>query len=194
MENKFFTFIKPYLSFIDQGHFFRRPFSWLYGLLAIFNLIFPLYILFSKTIVFRASFKVVLAFLLVWVVLAFAGWIGFQIWWDRMMKLVVDSSTGDEFVATPIFSHFIQTLGEWFGTLFAIVGFAGLLISMILLGNDAYWFLKLIGLRFPVLGWTGIFLLPIIGYLIVILTRFLAEQFRALAAIANNTRKMKTEL
>ncbi len=194
MENKFFTFIKPYLSFIDQGHFFRRPFSWLYGLLAIFNLIFPLYILFSKTIVFRASFEVVLAFLLVWVVLAFAGWIGFQIWWDRMMKLAVDSSTGDEFVATPIFSHFIQTLGEWFGTLFAIVGFAGLLISMILLGNDAYWFLKLIGLRFPVLGWTGIFLLPIIGYLIVILTRFLAEQFRALAAIANNTRKMKTEL
>jgi len=65
---------------------------------------------------------------------------------------------------------------------------------MILLGNDAYWLLKLIGLRFPVLGWTGIFLLPIIGYLIVILTRFLAEQFRALAAIANNTRKMKTEL
>jgi len=110
-----------------------------------------------------------------------------------MMKLAVDSSTGDEFVATPIFSHFIQTLGEWFGTLFAIVGFAGLLISMILLGNDAYWFLKLIGLRFPVLGWTGIFLLPIIGYLIVILTRFLAEQFRALAAIANNTRKMKTK-
>ncbi|MDD8019977.1 MAG: hypothetical protein PHU81_02165 [Acidobacteriota bacterium] len=189
MENKFFGFVKPYLSFIDQGHFFRQPFSWLYGLLAILNLIFPLYILFSKTDIFKGPFKFVLVFLLIWVVIAFAGWIGFQIWWDRMMKIAASAATGAEFVATPIFSHFIQTLGEWFGTLFAIVGFGGALISMILVGDDGYSFLRLIGLRFPGRGWLGILLMPIIGYLIVIFTRFLAEQFRALAAIANNTKK-----
>jgi hypothetical protein len=43
MENKFFTFIKPYLSFIDNGHLYRKPFSWLYTLKAVVNLILPIY-------------------------------------------------------------------------------------------------------------------------------------------------------
>ena len=47
MDNKFFTFIKPYLSFIDNGHLYRKPFSWLYSLLAVVNLILPIYIFYK---------------------------------------------------------------------------------------------------------------------------------------------------
>ncbi len=47
MDNKFFTFIKPYLSFIDNGHLFRKPFSWLYAVLAIGNLLIPFYVLYQ---------------------------------------------------------------------------------------------------------------------------------------------------
>ena len=38
MDNKFFTFIKPYLSYIDSGQFFRQPFSWLYMVMAIITM------------------------------------------------------------------------------------------------------------------------------------------------------------
>jgi hypothetical protein len=38
-------------------------------------------------------------------------------------------------------------------------------------------------------GFLFIILMPIYGFLIIVATRFLAEQFRALSSIANNTRK-----
>ena len=38
-------------------------------------------------------------------------------------------------------------------------------------------------------GIFGIVVFPIIGYLIIVVSRFIAEQIRALAAIANNTKK-----
>jgi hypothetical protein len=38
-------------------------------------------------------------------------------------------------------------------------------------------------------GFLSIILMPIYGFLIIVATRFLAEQFRALVSIANNTKK-----
>lgn len=95
-----------------------------------------------------ASFKLILAFILIWIIVAGLGWISFQLWWDRKDKVSTSSDEKDQFVATPVFSHFIQTMGEWLCV------------------------------------WIGIG-----GCLILVFTRFLAEQFRALASIANNTRK-----
>ena len=117
MENKLLTFIRPYLSFIDNGHFFRKPFSWLYTLLAIVNLLIPIYVFYqaSDNRIFDEPAKFVIVFLLLWVIVAFAGWVGFQLWWDRKSKIDMSSTAGDEFIATPALSHFIQTLGEWIG-------------------------------------------------------------------------------
>jgi hypothetical protein len=42
MKSKFFTFIQPYLSYIDSGDFFRKPFGWLYMIFAVGNLLTPL--------------------------------------------------------------------------------------------------------------------------------------------------------
>ncbi|MEO0282142.1 MAG: hypothetical protein ABIN05_07350 [candidate division WOR-3 bacterium] len=47
MDNRFFTFIKPYLAFIDNGDLFKKPFLWLYTILALINLIIPIYILYE---------------------------------------------------------------------------------------------------------------------------------------------------
>lgn len=47
MENKFLTFIKPYLSVIDNGIFFRKPFSWLYILFAVISLLVPAYLIYN---------------------------------------------------------------------------------------------------------------------------------------------------
>ena len=191
MDNKFFTFIKPYLSFIDNGHLYRKPFSWLYVLLAILNLILPIYILYQAIDhnIFEAPTKFVIAFLLVWIILAFAGWISFQLWWDRKSKVIASSLVGDEFVATPVFSHFIQTLGDWFGPWIGIVGFSVALLTTVILGDEAYYFSMSVGLPFLETGFLAVILMPIYGFLIIVVSRFLAEQFRALSSIANNTRK-----
>lgn len=196
MENKFFTFISPYLSFIDKGHFFRKPFSWLYVIMAIINLLLPLYILYQAidNSIFDLEFKI---FLLAWLIIAFAGWVSFQLWWDRKTKITFSSDDNSEFVATLAFSHLIQTLGEWLGTWVGLVGFGFALLSTIILGEESLYLNLSYQLDLPMgqylgSGWPAVFLMPIYGFLIIVLTRFLSEQIKALSAIANNTKKQQT--
>lgn len=190
MDNKFFTFIKPYLSFIDKGDFFRKPFSWLYIAFAVLNLILPFYILYTAIDnnifdTFYTPAKFIIVFILVWIVIAFASWVCFQLWWDRKNKVTETSVENSEFVATPVFAHFIQTFGEWIGTWIGIVGFFVALLATIILGSDT----AAIGVPFIQSGIAFIILMPIYGFLIVVGSRFLAEMCRALASIANNTKK-----
>ena len=188
MNNKFFTF---YLSYIDNGDFYRKPFSWLYALLAVVNLILPFYIFYQAVDnnIFDLPTEGVFVFLLVWVIIVFASWVSFQLWWDRKTKVTTTSAEGDEFVATLVFSHLIQTIGEWLGTWIGIVGFSVALLTTLILGEEGYYLSGLLGLGFMKTGFLFIILMPIYGFLIIVATRFLAEQFRALSSIANNTRK-----
>jgi len=197
MENKFFTFISPYLSFIDKGHLFRKPFSWLYVIMAIINLLLPLYIFYQAidNRIFDAEFKITITFLLAWLIIAFAGWVSFQLWWDRKTKITFSSDDNAEFVATPAFSHLIQTLGEWLGTWVGLVGFGFALLTTIILGEEGRYLSYQLGIpmgQYLDSGWTDVFLMPIYGFLIIVLTRFLSEQIKALSAIANNTKKQQT--
>jgi hypothetical protein len=189
MDNKFFTFIKPYLSFIDSGKLYRKPFYWLYVVLAVINLLFPLYVLYGAIDMhaFSGDAKYVFAFILIWFVILAAGWVGFQIWWDRKDKVQNTSTEGADFPATPVFSHLIQTLGECLGAWVAIVGFGSSLFTWIFLSGDLY------GYGYNAMPFAGgplyIILSPIIGFLIIVFSRLVAEQIRALASIANNTKK-----
>lgn len=194
MENKFFTFINPYLSFIDKGDLYRKPFSWLYALIAILNLIIPLYLFYMAidNHIFDAPAKFVIVFILLWLIIAFTSWISFQLWWDRKAKIEETSVQGDEFLATPILSHLIQTIGEWLGTWIGIVGFSVALLSTIILGDDANYLSYFIDIPFFRSGFLFIVIMPIYGFLIIVIARFLAEQFRALSSIANNTNPKKS--
>ena len=191
MDNKFFTFFKPYFSFIDNGDLYRKPFSWLYLLMAILNLLLPVYILYKAidNKIFDSPPKYLLLFVLLWAVISFVSWLSFQLWWDRKSKVVKTSAEGDDFVATPVFSHLIQTFGEWMGTWVAVVGFSVALLSTMILGDEGHYFSYRLGLGFLETGYLFIILMPVYGFLIIVVTRFLAEQFRALSSIANNTRK-----
>lgn len=197
MEPKFFSFINPYLSFIDNGNFFRKPFKWVYVISAIIDLLLPLYILIEmiSNRLFSIQFKYTITFLLVWVVIAFASWVSFQIWWDRRTKITF-SSEDEEFVATPVLAHFIQTSGEAAGTWIGIAGCGIALFTSLFLGSQASMMSAQMGI--PALGlilgsgWTFIFIMPILGFFIVVGARFSAELIKALAAIANNTKKQQT--
>lgn len=191
MESNFFSFVKPFLNFIDAGEFYRKPFKWLYSLIAILSLLTPLYLLYemiSKNI-FDGPAKLVIGALLIWVILAFSYWIVFQIWWSRKNQIGEHKIKGDRFVATPSFVHFIQTSGESMGTFVAIAGAGASLISFILLGSDGRVIDRMIAIRGGGdYGILGVIIFPIIGYIIVIFSRFISEQISALAAIANNTK------
>ena len=80
MENKFFTFLNPILELIDDGAFFRKPFRWLYMLLAALNLLVPIGVLVAAidNHVFNAGGKFVVAFIVLFLIICGLSWFGFQ--------------------------------------------------------------------------------------------------------------------
>jgi|GEM_PF-66417 hypothetical protein len=189
----FFHFIQPYLDYIDSGNFFRKPFYWLYALNAISILLLPVVLLFVglKNNIFDMPFKFTLAFLLVLALMSFTSWIIFQLWWDRKDKVLATTLQGDDFIATPVFSHYIQTAGESTGTYIAIAGTGISIITAVLLGSESNYLGRSMGIGFLTGGsFLFIFVWPLVGFAIIIFTRFLAEMLRALVSIANNTKKV----
>ncbi len=191
MDSKFFNFISPYLKFIDSGNLFRQPFGWLYTLMAALNLLLPFYVLYQAIAnhIFQLPAKYFFGFFFAWIIIAAACWIGFQLWWDRKAKVNATSSMGDDFIVTPVFAHFIQTFGEWLGTFVAIVGTLLSVFASIFLGGQGSMLGQSLGLGFLNIGFSAIIIMPIMGFIIIVVSRFLAELCRALAAIANNTRR-----
>lgn len=188
-DNKFFSFFDPVLKYIDTGKFFREPFRWLYAILAILNLLFPIVLLVRaiESDLFRlGGGGLITVFIFIWIVVVFISWIGFQIWWNRRKKIYSVVTALDDFVAIPVFSNFIQTFGEWLGMLIGIGNPMLILIVAVFLKGDTSM------LRLPLIGsgaLINIVLYPIYGFMIIVVARVMAETFRALAAIANNTKK-----
>src|SRR5437868_3861132 len=99
LNNKFLSFLKPFLNTIDDGSFFRKVFSILYLIIAILNIILPVYVL-VKMIdsgLFKADGKFILVGLITWLILAFLCWFGFQLWWDRRTRVNQSAYAGAEF-------------------------------------------------------------------------------------------------
>lgn len=197
MNNKLFAFFEPVWRFIDNGSFFREPFRWLYMAIAVLNLLFPLIVIFGAigSGVFEyMSGGAIFAFVLVFILLIALGIMSFVLWMDRQKKLKVQLREENEFVAIPMVSHFIQTLGEWFGFYIGIFGCLSSLLFMLFGGDEML--NRVIGAN--LLPWgTGVVMLiiyPIMGFLIVVSARLLAELYRALASIANNTKRMSDNM
>ncbi|MFN8409234.1 MAG: hypothetical protein U0V45_07835 [Flavobacteriales bacterium] len=183
--NVFTNFAQPYFSIIDSGALYRKPFVILYTVLAGLNLLSILGVL-------GFMFKGGIALIITGLFMIFALWIGFQLWWDRRTKVNSFATPGSEFVALPVFSHLVQTMGEWTGTFVAIAGTGaslGGLIGSIGSGGGGGYGNPLA--QFSNLGFAGLIACPIVGFLILILSRAIAEQIRALVAVANNTRNIE---
>lgn len=92
----------------------------------------------------------------------------------------------NEFIAIPVVSHLTQTMGEWLGLYIGVIGTLCSVVIAIFAANEIRYILPIPSGMF--------FLMPIYGFLIVVFARLLAELYRALAVIANNTKKLtKTE-
>jgi hypothetical protein len=189
--NPLFTFSNPYFEYISKG----KLFNLVYIVMAVINLILPFYIIYKviDSGFFRnAEAKFVFAFILMWFVIIFSCWVGSLLWWNRRKKVkdVVES----EFIATPVFSDIIQTFGEWMGTMIGIIGAGGGLLASIFLGKDVNDLFSVIGFEFMQFGILAVVMGPVIGFIIIILFRFLAEQLRIVAALANNTKEISLNI
>jgi len=189
-EKPFFTFSRPYLDFIDKS----KIYSLVYFVMAGANLILPFVILYKviDSGFFGLGAKFVFAFVLSWLVIVFACWIGFQLWWNRRKRLVNVGTS--EFSATLIFSEILQTFGEWLGTLTAIIGAGVGLLASIFLGDDITYLFRVIGMGYLGFGPIIVIVGPIIGFFILIFSRFLAEQFRLFASLVNNTKEIAANI
>lgn len=190
MNNKYLDFYKPFLEYIDSGKFFSAPFSWLYAAFAGFNLLVPLIVLYIAidNHLFSSGGSFFFAFLIMWIVIAIASWLGCQIWWNR--RQATQANQDAEFVATPVFAHFIQTSGEWCGSWIAIVGAGAGIVTGIFLRDGGISNM----LPIPFLssgGFVSVLVMPIVGFLIIVSSRVSAELVRALVAIAINTNQAK---
>lgn len=187
MKNKFLTFLDPYLSYIDNGDFYRKSFSWLYTFFAVVNLISPFYFYYKLDInIFELESEFILKFIFLWLIFLLLSWFSFMIWWNRKLKLEKIIKKEDDFFAIPFFSHFIQTFGEWIGTWIGILGF----FMPIILQENAGFLYRTLNLDFlETSNIFGALLMLIYGFLIIIISRFISEYYRALCSIANNTKK-----
>ena len=186
-ENKFFSLFRPYLDFIGKG----KLFSLVYFAMAVINLALPFYIMYLIIDYgfFGLGAKYVFAIIFAWLIICFACWIGFQLWWNRRKKVEVISKT--EFVAIPLVSDILQTYGEWLGTLIAVIGVGAGLVTFIFLGNESTYFLSLISFGFfNYSGFMNMVWGIVYGLCTIIVFRVFAELLRVVAALCNNTKEI----
>ena len=119
-------------------------------------------------------------------------------WFHRCKKIDQVVKVGDQIVAIPLFSHFVQSLGEMYGLSVAVV--TPVLIIILYLfgvltgvdalgatGGDNYLLIILLGLLFVII-YSVVSI--IVGFLIVLITHFISEIIKLPAQIANDVRDL----
>lgn len=186
MENsKFLNLLDPVFRYVDTGAFFRQPFKWLYVIIGVLNIIIPIALIVTISDVWSymdggMRFASVLQ-VLIGIAVAY---VGFLIWFKRGQQLKCDAGEKSRFIAIPLVANLVQTLGEWYGMLVGVGAFLMMLIAL-LFGGRLMW-----GNVNP---WI-VLLMPVLGYVIVVFFRFLAESFLALANIANSAQSINSKL
>ena len=189
MENKFFNFFNPFLNLLNSGKVFRDSVRNLYMLLAGLNVLIPLYTLYQAIDgdITKAEGKILFIFLMIWAAMAFAGWLGFQLWWNRRDQVTSVSNDGDQYVATPIYAHLTQTAGECIGAWVALVGVVfGLLTELFEEARILAVYTNFTNVGDGIYG--AIYSL-IYGFFIVLFARVIAELLKAIVTMASNSAK-----
>ncbi|MDR2890948.1 MAG: hypothetical protein LBV18_05020 [Alistipes sp.] len=191
MTNKPQSFVRPLLDYIDNGNFFRAPFRILYLVIAVASALVPflaLYGIIDSGVFKFAEAGMIIGIVLAWLVMLAGFLVVAVIWWTRADQLRDLAPSGDEYPVTPVFVHFLRTSGESGGVIVGGVMFLVLLIMLIFAGSQGGSLLSSVpGLAGG--SWATVFMMPVIGFLIVLFSRFLSEQIRALVNIAQNTKK-----
>ena len=182
-QGKFFTYGRPLIDALDSGEALKKPLMILYYVMAAGLILYPLYLAYEAIFemsFFKWPFIDVIGTTVVFAAFAFSSWMSFQIVWDRKNKNVESIEEGQSYLSTKIVTDLIKVLGECLATIITITGTVGVIVGLF---SDAA------GEVVDSEGIYYIFIFPVIGYLILLGSRFLSESVIALTAIAQNTKK-----
>lgn len=186
---KILNLIDPALKYIDSGSFFRQPFKWLYYILGILNILIPIWLInITSDLGKYASGKIITCMVLLIIISIPIAFFGAMIWIKRGNSLNNDASNNSRFIAIPILSNLIQTAGEWLGYMIGVGGFIVVLLLLLFGGGELSFYIP------AEASFAMLIVYPILGFLIILIARFIAENFLAIASIANNTQAIKKEV
>ncbi len=187
---KFFDSLNAFLNLLDNGKFFRNPMKWLYAIFALLNVAAPIY-LFINTVKYLDQIPAwdVIVFLIVWVILLVGFCLLGLFWWLRKDQITEHNETFSEYPATPVFAHFLRTLGEWLGMLTGGVMFLVALATYVLSGFEGGQSMFSSLMPMDADGIVSILMMPVFGFITILFFRFLSEMCRVRLTIAKNTNK-----
>tara|TARA_B110000285_G_scaffold15442_1_gene15219 strand:+ start:369 stop:980 length:612 start_codon:yes stop_codon:yes gene_type:complete len=188
-DNVFFNFCHPIIKKLDEGQWIKLGFTFLHRVIAVSFLLIGLYALYNffdaegwKSFSYDENFRPVEGFnfgsVLFLFVSLFACWIAFQIAWFRATRIMEIANS--RYVVNAIFSSFVRMIGEVMASIVVITATSAGVFSLF---SD-----NLNGI-IPVteIGVAGIIAGPVLGFLIIAVSYFLAERISATPEIAVNT-------
>lgn len=166
----------------------------LYRIIAVLMIALPLFGLIHAIVggdyfdYFMAYFTpaMMVIFYCIWLISIVAGFLSFLFWWKRSNDIKAISMGKNQFVATSALSHFLRTLGEWIGSYVAIVGFLIIFVSWVVLGDDLDNMTTKFGFHATA---SNMIAYPILGFLTVLVFRWISEMLQALVVIADNIKE-----
>ena len=135
--------VRSYLGFLDRSVLFRKPISCFFTVISfLIPLTFLVQFIQQRDFLFENP-GLLLAWILILLVLTFAGIFGALIWWHRRIIRDEGPRIYDNF------RRFLQTLSEWTGTVFAIIVFGCVTVITFLLKEEINTITSLIPFELP---------------------------------------------
>ena len=157
--------VKAYLAFIDRNALFKKPISCFFSVSSLLlPVTFIFVILHLRDIIFDNT-NVFIASILALLILFAAGFIGALIWWHRRINL----NEGPRLYVN--LRRFIQTLGEWTGTLLAIIVCGAVIIYLIFIGGEDTLIVPMLPFPLPAINYVLALYGLIGGFLIILATK-----------------------
>ncbi|HKL39712.1 MAG TPA: hypothetical protein VJ894_03485, partial [Cryomorphaceae bacterium] len=194
--NRLLKLSNPIVELLEKGGFYRSIFKALYWLNAIsFLIVVPTFLTFQAAMsdLFSYDLGIIIWYCVLFIITVVFSLILFSFWLNKKDQLNEVIHTENEFFIIPAIAHYIRSSGESFGIWMLSGNFIlGILVYYVMGEETSFIFQNGFGLsQFLPMAKFLTFLSPIFGVVVILLSRFFAETISAIAAIANNTGRLK---
>lgn len=179
--------LKPLFDYIDSGKLFRQPIQWLYYALGVVFAIFMLYSISLTSVMFKiGGIAIVVAVFIIILMIALSAF-SVLYWFKRGNDVRIDTPMGARFVAIPVIANIVRCFGEYVGIVMAVSGvFIGVFAGIFwLFSKELQYIMDICPFILIVVG-------PVVGYLHLLINRYISERMLAIASIANDTHELAT--
>ena len=187
-----YLFFKPWLKKISEGSFFRNVFVWFLRLIACFQVIALLGISYKMWSLLSMGFqgKLFFVILLIQLLVILLTYLVITVLLSRADDIAA-IPVGNDYIVIPIFVIVTKMAGEIFAVFYAVIGIAAAFAIWIVGGMpmDIPGASMFSGNSGFAGGLIALITGPVLGFIVLSLSYFIAEQLGVLVDIARNTRK-----